>query len=337
MEGLISITKGKAADAASRWRALRWPALVVGLILVGGALTYLVVPPTAGPQRVVEYKPPPVNPESVQVARMPSVAGLSLDTARLVFRDAGVPDVRIVSTRVPAPGAPGLVITQSPEPGARINGAVHLGLSSALKMPATVGRPFASVQAALEHLGAIVQIQPIVVPDKKAGTVLSSVPGRGVTMPAVVTLRVADPGKSVALADLSESSSDNCYSTYSAAFGNKTIGSSVACDIQMSATSSIVYKIGGHAYTLSFTSGYDTNAGRGTGTFHILGDGRVLATIVLSAVPTQHIVSVKGVQTLRIEATGQPASSSNPPTIVLGNAVLQGLPAQISKLSSSGF
>ena len=326
--------RGTSARLPLWVRVGRWPALAVGLMAVGGGITYVVAPPAAAPERVITLAPTPTESAATTVAPMPSVTGLSLETARTVLRDAGAPDVTVDTTNEPAPGPAGLIVTQKPAAGSSIGDHVAFTLSTPMTMPKVTGKSFTDARAALLSQGAVVRTEQVIKAGAKIGTVLSTVPAAGQTMPTVVTLNVADPGRAVALSDLSEHASDGCYSTSSVTLGNKDVPNGIACPLEKGHTSFIEYKLNGKALTMAFTAGYDSYGGRGDGMFRILGDGTQIAAFATPDTPAKKRVAVDGVTTLRIEASGAPANADNPPLLSLGNAVVQGKPSAIDTLAN---
>ena len=313
----------------------RWAALVVGLVLVGGALTYLFAPPVAGHEHVTQLKDDPGNGTDNAGGRapMPGVTGLSLETLRVVLRDAGASDVEVVTKTAPAPGPAGRIIAQDPAAGQPIGSKVTVTTSTPMAMPAVVGKDFTAVRADLQRQGAVVRATPVIRPGAKIGTVLGSVPAAGSTIPTVVTLSVADPGQALALTDLGSRDYSDCSDSSSLAFGTTTVDvSGLACTVT-STGSFIEFALDQQALSLAFTLGYDANGGRGTASVRVLGDGRALANLSVTDKPTPRRVDVSGVTVLRLEVRGTVISADNPPVVAFGDALVQGRPAQIDALA----
>lgn len=317
-----------------RFSVLRWTALVFGLVLVGAALTYLVAPPVAGHERVVQLSPSAgdADPAAARQA-MPSVTGLPAQTLRVVLRDAGAAEVQVVTKTAPAPGPVGRIIAQEPAAGEPIPDQVTVTTSTAMVMPDVTGKDFTAVRTDLQRQGAVVRVTPVIKPGAKIGTVLASVPQAGASVPTVVTLSVADAGQALALSDLSTRDSDGCDSSSSISFGEHSDLGGLQCTVPDSGDAHAEYVLDGNALSLAFTLGYDDSAGRGDATVRVLGDGKQLATLSVPETPKAQRVDVTGVGTLRIEVSGTISSTDNPPVVAFGDAVLQGQPAKIDALA----
>jgi len=152
---------------------------------------------------VVVQEVPPTSPGSADAdtLRAPDVSGLDENTARRVVAGAASDVDVTVSTR-PAAGQSGLVIDQDPAPGELLAGSVTLVLSASAELPDVTGQAQADARATLEALGATVFINRTYVAGTQPGTALSTEPAAGAAMPATVTLIVAEPPASVALADV---------------------------------------------------------------------------------------------------------------------------------------
>ena len=255
--------------------------VVLALLLVGGGLTYLLAPPVAAPQKLVTVESGDLGSDAdAEVSPMPSLAGLSRETAQLVLRDAGAGDAEVSTSTSPAAGPPGLVLEQTPAPGSEIGATVSLVLSTPMRTPKVAGQALGDAQAQLQQLGAVVRVTQVIKPGAKAGQVLSSDPAAGATLPVVVTLRVADPGVSMSLADLGENDSANCSSDYDVTVAGTTAPSAVICDVvdptYDEEGSYAAYRLGRRPLALTFTPGRSDEYGPGTGTIRILGDGKQL-------------------------------------------------------------
>ena len=315
--------------------ALRWASLVVGLLLVGAALSYLFAPPVAAPEKVVTIQGGAASADEASQARqgMPSVTGLSLETLRAVMRDAGAADVEIVTKSAPAPGPAGRITAQDPAAGAPITERVTVTTSSPLTMPDVTGKDFTAVRADLQGQGAVVRATPVIKPGAKIGTVLASVPAAGENVPTVVTLSVADPGQALSLSDLDDTDASECYGSRSITFGNQSDLTGITCSLSGEGETYAEYALDGNALSFAFTLGFDADAGRGSATVRVLGDGKQMASVQVSEKPQQQRIDVTDVRTLRIEVTGNATAVDNPPIIAFGDAVLQGRPDQIDALA----
>lgn len=89
----------------------RWPVLVIGLLLTGGVLGYLIYPPIAQQHEVSSLDLSEL-PDGELTGEIPSIVGLSYETALLVLQDAGLAEIEVITTDQPAAGVPGRVVAQ---------------------------------------------------------------------------------------------------------------------------------------------------------------------------------------------------------------------------------
>lgn len=310
---------------------MRWPSLIVGLILVGAATTHLVAPPrvTAGETVIVDASH--VDAEGTN-GLMPSVVGLNVDTAQLVFQDAMLTKFNISISSAPGAGAPGRVLAQNPAVGVKVGKTIDLTVSEPVNMPKLVGESYKTARATLEALGAVVQFIQVIKPGSQAGKVLGTEPAVGTTIPAVVKIRVADPGEAVSLTDIEPVGSQECGDERSTNLGETTVSDSVSCAVLEGNTSYVEYEVESKAMTLAFLAGYDIEEGRGTGRIRVIGDGKVLTTVDIATGVKKSNVDISSVRVLRIEVTGKSEDSANPARLVLGAAKFQGAPEGIAEL-----
>lgn len=328
----------KSARLKGAWRRSRWPLLVVGLLVTGGALTYLVIPPTVSvdtPIRVVAAD----DTVTAVADPMPSVVGLSSEIAALALRDAGLSGHPVKTIQQPAAGAPGRVLAQSPAVGAKVAtgdaAAITLTTSAAMATPDLIGKDYKAARSELEKLGAVVRLQQVIRPGSEAGKVLGTTPKKGATLPAVVTLTVADPGEAVSLTDLRMSDGAECDSDSAVSLGSSEFDDTLSCEVVNGASSFAVFALDGKAMTLRFTAGYDTDAGRGTARLRVLGDGKLIGEVNLNSGTKAKTIDVRKVNVLRIEVTGKSDDANNPAVFALGNAQLLGAPDGIASLAGS--
>jgi hypothetical protein len=321
-------------------RVVTWAAL----LLAGATAGYLVFPPVGAAPNITTVSPDQIqDPTTSQVAPMPSLDGLSEDAARLALRDAGLADPTVTTSRQPTAGPPGLVLKQTPAAGTGLgdgkNVKVHLTLSKPVATPSVQSEKYSDARSRLEQLGAVVRVNQVIRPGSTIGTVLSTVPAAGSTMPTVVTLNVADAGVGLAFDEMSERSSNDCYSNTDMRVAGKGVPQGVECDFyKRSSHPSITYRLTGGPLGMSFSAGPADQSGVGAGVLRVLGDGKVLAEIPLtsdSAPTPTRVLNLTGVRTLRFEAVPTDAhpSSGRQVELVLANPVVLGSTDAIGKLS----
>ncbi|RMB71805.1 hypothetical protein AYK61_21715 [Rhodococcus sp. SBT000017] len=322
------------ADLAERSRssrllrvivALRWPAIVIGLLVVGASLTYVFAPPTGSPDSIVEFDPSDlVAAQSGSTQPMPSVLGLDRDVALTVLSDAGLGSVATTFAEKPAAGPVGLILTQSPSAAAASVDEIELTVSIPATVPSTlIGSDERTARTALEQSGAVVQLVRAVDASVPRGQVLAVDPPAGAVMPTVVTVTVADPGDALSLASVSTVMSSSFSTVSSVNVNGGALGSSV--ELSPSARSSAYgeYSLSRGAVALEAIAGTDDREGTGSGTITVFGDGRELTSVQVGLGQSTPIrVDLNGVMRLRIEATTTNAKDN--PTVILGDAKLLG-------------
>ena len=306
---------------------------MVGLLLLGGGLTYLLIPPTIVGDTAIEVDPNElIAAEQREVEPMPSVLGLDRDVAQTVLGDAGLGGVTTSVVERPAAGPVGMVLSQKPSPGTDPVSAIELTISTPAAMPEVTGKVLGEGRSQLEQLGAVVEIVPRFDPAVPKGQILDVSPKVGETMPTVVTLTIGDPGDALTLASISQVERDDCRTIDSASVNGNPVGDSVRCTPGRD-PAYIEYSLARHAAALEALVGTDDRGGTGTGTVTILGDGRVLSSATVAHGRSEPIrVDVTGVMRLRIEATTPDANQR--PTVILGDARLLGLPEGLDAIAA---
>lgn len=306
---------------------------MVGLLLLGGGLTYLLIPPTIVGDTAIEVDPKElIAAEQREVEPMPSVLGLDRDVAQTVLGDAGLGGLTTSVVERPAAGPIGMVLSQKPSPGTDTVSAIELTISTPALIPDVMGKDLGDGRSQLEQLGAVVEIVPRFDPAVPKGQILEVSPRVGETMPTVVTLTVGDPGDALTLASVSQVERDDCGTIDSASVNGKPVGDSLRCT-PGSDPAYVEYSLARHAAALEALVGSDDRGGTGTGTVTILGDGRVLSSIPVAHGRSEPIrVDVAGVMRLRIEATTP--DTDQRPTVILGDARLLGLPDGLDAIAA---
>ena len=304
---------------------------MIGLLLVGGAGTQLLMPRTvvAAPAATSDK----VGPQSAETPStvLPDVLGLDEETARRVLADAAVrAEVRVDTA--PAAGPAGVVVAQDPAPGMELAGAVTLTLSERVDVPeGVVGVQVQEARTLLEGLGAVVWVTRTVDLTQPEGVVLSSTPAVGEALGPVVNLTVASPGQGVSLTDLSRVDSDSCSRLSQGSVNGVAVEDSLECDVEVGdeGPAYAEWVLGRHGAVLEATAGALDSGEAGTATVRVLGDGAVLAEVPVQYGATTPLrVDVTGVLRLRVEvhATG------GAPTVVLGDARVLGTQEQVTAL-----
>ncbi|MFC7961306.1 PASTA domain-containing protein [Rhodococcoides kroppenstedtii] len=317
----------------SRLRRLRWPVLVVGLLIVGASLGHLLIPRETPYGSGVLIDPAALAEEGDGTERsMPSVLGLDVDVARQVLADAGLGSIEVRTVDRPAAGPAGSVVTQDPAAGSTGVDAVSLTLSSPVLIPDVIGKSVADARAQLEKAGAAVQLDPIIDPTLPASTVRDVYPPVGSEAPSVITLTVVDTGDALSLATVGTVDSSGCSTVDEAVLNGTSVGSSVSCE-PGNRSGYVEYALSRGATALDALVGTDDRGGAGGARVRILGDGRELAAVDVSLGRTVPVrVDTRNVLRLRIEVTG--ASGATAPDVVLGDARLSGTPAGLDLIAA---
>jgi hypothetical protein len=308
--------------------------LVIGLLLVGASLTYLLIPPTIVGDNAIKVDPAELIAAQHGAAQpMPSLLGLNRDVAQTVLADAGLGGIKITFNDRAAAGPLGLVLAQKPSAGAGGVGEIELTVSTPAQMPDVVGKDVVDGRKALEQLGAVVQIERRVDPTAPRGQIMQSTPPAGQVMPTVVSVAVSDPGDALTLATVRAVNSDYCEDISAGEMVNgKTVGQSVQCRPGKN-PAVIEYAVSRNAAALEAMVGTNDRGGTGGATVRILGDGRVLATVNVGIGHSEPIrVDLRDVLRLRIETVTSDQEHS--PKVVLGDARLLGLKEALDAIAS---
>lgn len=311
----------------------RWPALIVGLLLTGAALTYLVVPPMIVAEQAITVNPDDLIAGQQQSAQpMPSVLGLNQDIAQTVLDDAGLGDVKTTAVQRPAAGPVAMVVAQKPSAGTGSVGEIELTVSVPAPMPDVVGRDMIGVRSELEQLGAVVEIVPQFNPSVPKNQIVDVNPKPGEAMPTVVSLTVGDPGDALTLASVSTVDRSSCGTTGSATVNGATVGNSIKCD-SGARPAFIEYALSRRAAALEALVGTSDSGRTGAARVAVFGDGRELASANVGlgqSVPIH--ADLTDVMRLRIEVTT--ADTKQNPTVILGDAKLLGLPDGLDAIAA---
>jgi len=325
-QGVVPPSGGAPPVARKRswWIRLRWPVMVVGLLLIGGSLTYLFVPPMVVSERAITVDPADLIAAQAQDAQpMPSLLGINRDVAQSVLGDNGLSGVKTTFVEQPAAGPVGLVLAQKPSPGAQNVKDIELTVSSPAQMPAVTGSTVADGRKTLEQLGAVVEIERRLDPNVPRGQIVESFPPAGDVMPVVVRIAVADPGDALSLASVNDVDSRSCSSVSGTITVNgKSVSDGIECDTGKN-VAFVEYSLARNAAALEALVGTNDRGGTGGAKVTIFGDGRVLAVVDVGLGNSQPVrVDLRGVLRLRIEAvTGD---VDNAPSAVLADARLLG-------------
>lgn len=311
----------------------RWPAVALGLVLLGGSLTYLLVPPTFVTGDAISVDPADLVAAAEREAQaMPSVLGLNGDVAQTVLADAGLSGIETELVERPAAGPVGMVLSQNPSPGTNPVESIELTVSTPTQMPDVMGKSLDDARAQLEQLGAVVEIVPRFDPTVPKDQVIEFVPKTGETVPTVVTLTVADPGDALTLASVSSIDYDSCSTVDGVTVNGATVGDSIECDSGED-VAYIEYALSRNASALEAQVGTNDRGGTGAATVTVWGDGRQLATVEVwlgQSVPLR--ADVTGVMRLRIDVTT--VGTEQNPSVVLADAKLLGLPAGLDAIAA---
>lgn len=325
----LGVSSGRRLNLV-RWR---WPAIVVGLLLCGSALTYLLVPPM-----VVAEKAITVNPSDLLAARdrqaqpMPSLLGLNRDIAQTVLSDAGLGGVRVAVREQAAAGPIAMVIAQKPSAGTASVSEIELIVSVPAPMPNVVGSSLQDGRSKLEQLGTVVQVVPRFNPAMPKNQILESTPKAGEPIPTVASLVVADPGDALTLASVKSVDRDDCSTTKSVTVNGVSVGDSVDCDSGKQ-PAYIEYSLSRGAAALEAVVGTNDRGRTGAAHVVILGDGRELAATDVwlgHSVPLR--ADLTGVMRMRIVVTTDDTKQN--PTVVVGDAKLLGLPDGLNAIAA---
>lgn len=317
-----------------RWvRRLRWPILVLGLLVAGASLGHIVIPRETPFGEAVIIDPTALDEATAGGNQaMPSILGLEIDVARQVLADAGLATVVIETDSRPSAGPAGSVVTQNPQAGTTGVDAIAVTLSSPVLIPDIVGSSLTDARAQLEQIGAVVQVEPIIDPTLPASSVRDVYPPEGSETPSVVKLTVVDVGDALTLADVGTVSSSGCSTVDSAVLGGTSVGSSVSCTPGSARAGYVEYALSRNSTAMDALVGTDDRGGTGNARVRLIGDGRELAAVDTGLGRTTPIrLDTRGVLRLRVEVSG--SSGSDAPDVILGDARLMGTPAGLDLIA----
>ena len=299
--------------------AIAWSVLIVGLLLVGGGIGYLLQPPASDA--------PVVLPDSAvaplaNAGDMPDVVGLNINEAQAAIGDAGITGVEFTRTERPGAGPPGTVLDQQPQVGLRPEGTVEFVVSTPVQMPDVLGRPEGEVRSQLEDLGAVVNTERVVEPLEAAGSVINATTPRGDDIPSVVILTVAEPGDALSLSTVSSVDSSSCSTSSSNSVKGVTLSNNIVCR-PGSSPATADYAINRNVTLFEATLGTDDREGTGGATVTIYGDGRPIKTVRVSLGRSERVqIDVRDVMRLGFQVTT--ADRDQAPDVVIGDATLRG-------------
>ncbi|QTE30330.1 PASTA domain-containing protein [Pengzhenrongella sicca] len=316
-------------------RTWAWVASIIGALLVGFALSQLLVPASVTTERAaVADAPSATAAPTTGPAAMPNVLGLDSATAQRALLDAGVSTTVTFAAR-PAAGPNDVVVAQDPVGGQTTSGAVVLTLSTSATVPELVGANLADARAALEALGAVVQVTRSVDPNQTEGLVLSVDPASGQKVPAVVTVVVADPGDALTLASVNMADHSGCGTTSNITVNGAAVQDSVKCTLNDSDSSFADWVLAREAVAFEATVGTSDQGATGSAHLRVVGDDRVLLdTIVMYGTSSQVRLDVRDVLRLHVEVTF-PDPKSTTPTVILGDARLLGTAEQLAAIEAT--
>ena len=296
----------------------------LALVLVGGAASYLLVPPKV--TEVSEVVAPPTVGDADVTATAPSVVGLTEDVARRAIADAGITRGVEVKTE-PAAGRPGRVLRQNPEVGQRTT-RMTLTLSEGAEMPNLLGQDVDSARTLLQELGAAVVVHHKIAADKAARSVLSTSPRPGRALPEQVILVIAHPGDSVFLSDVTSADTNGCQPARTARVADTDLLKSWTCRSSSSTPASVTFDLEDRAQLLTARVGVSDQT-KGDATLEVIGDGKPIGHLKLKSETLDRLtVDVSGVNQLVLKVTS-PATAR----VIIGEAALLGDSAALATLT----
>jgi hypothetical protein len=312
---------------------MRWPALIVGLLLVGGALTYLLVPPTVVAEQAISVNPKDLlSAQDRKAQPMPAVLGLNRDVAQTVLSDAALSGVKLTVKEQPAAGPSAMVVAQKPSAGTTSVDTIELTVSVPAPVPDVVGKPMTDGRTALEQLGAVVEIVPQFNPSVPKGQIIDVAPKPGETMPTVVSITVGDPGDALTLASVNSVDDTRCGTVDNVTINGANVGDSVRCE-PGEKPAFVEYALSRQAAALEATVGTDDRGKTGPAHVVVFGDGRELASADVGlGLSTPIRADLNGVMRMRIEVTT--ADPKQSPTVILGDGKLLGLPEGLNAIAA---
>ena len=198
--------------------------------------------------------------ETVDDGVMPDVVDLPKVEALAVLAESGIASADVKIAERPAAGPAGYVVEQSPAFGEALRPPIEITLSTATTVPELLGRTEAEAIAALEALGADVEIERLFVPGRPVGTVSATDPAPGAALPKLLRLTVVSTGSSLPLTELDPVESD-CGSGEVAIAGTE-YASGLSCSVYSNASgpSRVEYDTGRDFNELRATAGIEDSA-----------------------------------------------------------------------------
>lgn len=158
---------------------------------------------------------------------MPDVRGIPKNDALLALTDLGVTTANVTVTERPWAGIQGVVIEQSPVPGATELGEIELVISAPATVPNLIGSDRQNAMNQLRELGSEVVFEEQFDVNKQPGTVLATSPKASEVLTDTVTVTIASSGGSIYLSQL-KPISKSC-STVDARMNGESFASSLEC------------------------------------------------------------------------------------------------------------
>ncbi|MGK2321278.1 PASTA domain-containing protein [Gordonia rhizosphera] len=263
---------------------------------------------------------------------MPDTRGMSESAARQLLIDAGLTPSAIETSTEPAAGPVGTVIDQTPASGTENPAKASLVLSSEATMPNFAGRNGQQLAVDLQKLGAQVEVVSQYRPGSRPGTVISSDPRPGASLPSSVRLTVAQPGSSVYLAKLSAISSSCSSGKYS--LNGKDFDNSTACSSSSDGNAQYEWLTNRVADQLTASVGISDEDTPGTAVrVDVLADGRPVGHVVARYGSTSELNAiVTGALRVTLVVT-RLSPGDDSVSVVLGDARLIGNADAIDRLT----
>jgi hypothetical protein len=315
--------------------------LAIGLVTLGATGGWFAherlrteEPAAVAPVELTIDRPIAVPEGIVEADRTaPGVVGLTVDRARQVLFDAGIPDADVTVSVVPQAGEPDVVVSQEPPPGQAVEGTVELSVSEAAVVPDIVGQELAAGRQAIEDLGALVVVSRRYDPGAAEGTILGVQPGAGEILGPEVAMTVAAAPSSVFLAALDPIES-NC-SPSDETVNATSYPTSLACQVYTGSADIASYVLNRRVSRLEAVIGQaDRSDPNVTVRYVAQGDGSVLLDEVVSFGEGRAIaLDLSGV--LRLDLSAVVMGEEGPQetvTAVWGSARLVGAPDDVDIL-----
>lgn len=346
--GLGDAAEPAATQPTPKKRSRRWASLMIGGILLlagafggGAAFGWFAhrdwgpVPEPAAvirPEIAAPSFPAAIAADLEEDVLAPDIRGLTPEDAIQSLVDAGFnpDDVTVIEEQSVLP--PGSVLSQQPLAGAKGPAPMTLKVSVAAKVPELVGNDETSGVESLRTLGVFVTIERRYVPDAEPGTIISTYPGAGEDATVEMTVEIAAEPAGIALLDVVNTGS--CGSGTRIGAGGTIFDQAVTCRSATKNPTETVWLLNRKVATLDAVVGLDDKSKPGTDVrVLITGDGAALFDQVVvygSTVPVA--ISTAGVLRLAMTVTTVSTEATETPTVVLGEALLQGSESDLASL-----